>query len=118
MLSDRSDASRGRHCRFYIPRQQLLDAVDRVIGDALKHEAEIRLSMEDVQASRANEAVHCGCALAAGFGADEQEVAPPEGHAAQRPVRDQVVDLCPTVCAAADECRPAIQSVTDGFGRV
>lgn len=75
MLSDGFNARGGRQRRCYIPRQQLLDAVDRVIGNAIEHVSEIRFGVEDVQARRANEAIHCRRALTARVGADEQEVA-------------------------------------------
>ncbi len=53
MLPDGFDASRGRQRRGDVPRQQILDAVRRMIGDALEYIGEIRLGIEAVQPSRA-----------------------------------------------------------------
>ncbi len=60
MLSDGLDVSSRRQRRRHVPRQQFVDAVDRMVSNALKHIGEIRLGIEAVQACRADQAIHRG----------------------------------------------------------
>lgn len=64
MLSDRFDASGQRQRRCHVPRHQFIDAVDRMISDAFEHVGKICLGIEAVQARRADQAIHRGCAFA------------------------------------------------------
>ena len=57
-----------------VPRQQLLDAVDRVLGDALEYLAQVRLGIEPVELGRFHQAVDRRGALAARVGPEEQVV--------------------------------------------
>jgi hypothetical protein len=48
-----------------IPRQQLVDAVDRVRGDALEQFSQVSIRIDAVKQARADQAVDVGGALAA-----------------------------------------------------
>lgn len=55
MLSDGLDVSSRRQRWRHVPRQQFVDAVDRMVSNALEHVGEIRLGIEAVQACRADQ---------------------------------------------------------------
>lgn len=74
MLSDGFDVGSRRQRRRHVPRQQLVDAVDRMVSDALKNIGEIRLGIEAIQACRADQAIHRGGTFATGVGAGEQVI--------------------------------------------
>jgi len=57
-----------------VPGQQFVDAVDRVIGDAREHVAEVGFRIDAVQLGRADQAVDRGGAVAAGIGSSKQVV--------------------------------------------
>jgi hypothetical protein len=64
----------GRNgCRQF-PGQQLLDPVDRMIGDAPHYARQIPFRVDPVQLRRANQAVDRRRPLAAGIGTGEQIV--------------------------------------------
>ena len=49
-----------------VPRQQLLNTVDRMIADALNYVAQIRFGVEAVELGRADQAVNGRSTLASG----------------------------------------------------
>jgi hypothetical protein len=51
MSSSRSLLDRLHH-RHQMPRQQLVDAVDRMVSDALKHRVQVGKRLDTVQARR------------------------------------------------------------------
>lgn len=59
-----------------VPRQEFVDAVDRMIGDAGQHIAEIGFGVEVVEFGAADQAVDRGGSFAASIGAGEQVVFP------------------------------------------
>jgi len=61
--------------RHQAPRQQLVDAVDGMIGDALKHRAQIGKRLNADQARRTDQAIDYRRALATAVGACEQIIA-------------------------------------------
>src|SRR5437867_7770991 len=67
-----------------VPRQQFVDAVDWMLGDALEHMPQIQVRVNVVEACGGDQRVDIRCPLAAGVGAGEQIVAPPKD---QRPNR-------------------------------
>ena len=101
-----------------VPRQQLVDAVDRMVGDALEHVAQVRLGIEAVELGRLHQAVDRRGALAARVGAGEQVVLAAEGDAAQRALGGVVVDLDAAVVAIAGQRRPALRRVADRLRQV
>lgn len=71
--------------RGEIPGQELLDAVDGVIGDLFEQATEIELRTEPVELGRAEQRVDGGGAVTAGIGSAEKEVLPSQSHDAQSP---------------------------------
>ena len=57
------------------PGQQISKAVVRVVGDALKHEAQIRLGIEAIELGGFEQRVERGGALTAGVGAGDDDFA-------------------------------------------
>ena len=72
-------------------RQEFLDAVDRMIGDAGQHVEEIDFGVETVEFGGADQAVDRGGALAAHIGACEQVVLAAQSDGAQGAFRGVVV---------------------------
>jgi hypothetical protein len=90
-----------------VPRQQLFDAVDRVIGDALEHLAQVRLGIQPVELGRLHEATDRRRTLATCIGAEEQVVLATQPDATQRALGGIVVDLDGPVVAVAPQRLPA-----------
>ena len=90
-----------------IPRQQFVNAVDRVIGDIFEHTAEIKLRIKPVELGRADKAVH-GCSpLSSAIGSDEQEVFSFPEQRPQRLFGRAVIDLEQTIFGVASEGTPS-----------
>jgi hypothetical protein len=66
----------NRRYQADVPGQQLCDAVDRVIGDAAEHLAQVGFGIEAVELGAFNKGVDRGGALATGIGAGEQIILP------------------------------------------
>ena len=64
--------------RFEVPRQQLVDAVDRMLGDAREHVAEKRLGVVSVELRRAEQAIDRRGLFASGVAAGEEKVLAPK----------------------------------------
>jgi hypothetical protein len=58
----------------YLPWEQSIDGVDRVIGDALKNIGQVRTRIDIIELATADQRVHGRRALASAIGAGEQEV--------------------------------------------
>lgn len=101
-----------------VPRQQFLDAVDRMIGDALEHVAQIRLGVQPIEFGRLHQAVDRRGALATGVGAEEQVVLATQADPAQRALGSIVVDFDAPVLAVAGECLLVRERVADGFRQI
>jgi len=67
-----------------VPRQQVRNAVDGMVGDACQDIAQVCLRSSPFQFGRADQAVHRGGALAAGIGACEQVILTAKCDGAQR----------------------------------
>ena len=72
--------------RGEIPGQELLNAVDGVIGDLSQQRAEIELWIKPVELGCPQQRVDSGGAVPAGIGSTEQEVLPAQGYGAQCPL--------------------------------
>jgi hypothetical protein len=59
-----------------IPGQQILDAVDQVIGDLFEHAAEVEFRIKPVQFRRSQQRIDRGCTFATRIGPTEQEILP------------------------------------------
>ena len=87
----RSADRRGGRPRRDIPGQQFADAVDRVVGDAAEHVAQVGFGIEPVELGRADQAVDRGGALAAGVGAGKEVVLPSQRDGTQGPLGGVIV---------------------------
>lgn len=86
-----------------IPWHQLMDAVDRVIGDLFEHAAEIKFRIKPIELSCSEQRVDRGCAVATCIGSTEQEVLPAQGDSTQSPLGGRVVYFDPAVVEIARE---------------
>jgi hypothetical protein len=75
VTSQSSGERDARKLGSVVPRQQFIDAVDRMIGDAREHEAQIRFWVEAIEFGGADQAVECDGAFATGIGARENRLA-------------------------------------------
>src|SRR5581483_8377130 len=66
----------------YTPRQQLLDAIDRMLGNAREQRAQIGLGIEPVEFGRADQTIDRRGALATRIRAREQIVLAPQSDRA------------------------------------
>ena len=60
----------------------MVDAIDRVIGDATNHFAQVGFGIDAVELCGLDERINCGCAFAAGVGSCEQIVLAAQGNLA------------------------------------
>jgi hypothetical protein len=84
-----------------VPRQQFVDPIDRVVGDALQHVGQIGLRVQVVELGRTHEAVNRSRSFSAGIGTGKQVVFAAQGDGAQRPFGGVVVDFDSAVIAEA-----------------
>ncbi len=77
---NRRGTSVRRQQRHDVPRQQFVDAVNRVIGDAVDDAMQVGLGIDPVQARGTDEAVHRRRAFAAGIRTGEQIVPAADRH--------------------------------------
>ena len=61
-----------RHFRHGVPRQQLIDAVDRVLGDALEHVLQVGLWIQAAEFRGSDQGIHCCGPFASGVRTSEQ----------------------------------------------
>jgi hypothetical protein len=66
----------SRHLPFDLPRQQLIDTIDRMLGDAADHLTQVGLGVEAVEFARADQAVDCRRTLASRVRARNEEILP------------------------------------------
>ena len=86
------------------------------IGQAIDHVAEPGLRIEAIKFGAFQHGVEdCG-ALAAGIGAEEQEIFAGNGDTAQCPLGDIIVDREPAITGIVAQCLPAAERVLDRFG--
>jgi hypothetical protein len=80
-----SEVSVSRKRGSQVPRQELLDAVDGVIGNALQHGAKVEFWVETVQLGRTEQTIErCG-PFPTGVGARKKIAFATQCHCAQRP---------------------------------
>ena len=103
----------NRSCGSNIPGQQLINAVNWMIGNAHQDVAQICFRVESVQFGRADQAVHGCSTFSASIGAREQVVLPSDRNSAQRTLRCIVVNLEQTVIAIALQSTPAAQCIAN-----
>lgn len=62
----------------HLPRQQFVDAIDRMLGNASKHVPQVTIRLHAVEQRRADQAVDGSGPFTARIGASEQIIAPPQ----------------------------------------
>ena len=102
-------------CR-YIPRQQFIDAIDRVLGDTFEHAPQVGFRIDVIEFGRADQRVDASGALAAGVGTSKEMIFTPKCDGSQRSLCRVVIELGPSVIAVSAECLPAGERVADGPG--
>ena len=107
-----------RELRGAVPGQEVVDPIDRMIGDVGQHMAQPGLGVNTAQLGRADQRVDGGGTLATAVGASKQVVAPANGNATQGALGGRVVDLDDAVVAVAQQRRPQIERVLDRGRRV
>ena len=89
--------------RGAVPGQEVVNAVDRMVGDVGQHMAEPGLGVNTVELGGADQRVDRGCPFAAAVGAGEQVVAPAagSGHTGWPPPCPTCGTAFPETCAAS-----------------
>src|SRR5579875_921596 len=104
--------------RGEIPGQELVDAVDGMIGDLFEHASEIEFWIQPVELGRSQQRVDRGSAVTTGIGSTEQEVLPAQSHNTQSPLGRRVVHLDLSIVEVARERTPARQRIANRRSRV
>src|SRR4029453_14455085 len=92
--------------RSDVPRQQVVDAVDRMLGNAVEYLTQIRFRIDAVELRRSNQAVERGGMLPACIRSGKKIILASKGHGTQRSFGGIVVDLEAAVSAIACQCNP------------
>ena len=107
-----------RYERGDMPRQQLHDAIDRMLGDTLENIAQVGFRIELIELGRTDERVDNGRALTAAVSTGEEIIFSAESNRAKRAFRGIVVDLDSSIIAISCEGFPACEAVMDGARKV
>ena len=86
-----------------MPRQQLHDAIDRMLGDTLENIAQVGFRIELIELGRTDERVDNGRALTAAVSTGEEIIFSAESNRAKRAFRGIVVDLDSSIIAISCE---------------
>lgn len=96
-----------------LPWQQVVDALDGVVGDASEDLFEIELRVESIQLGGAEQRVDGSGAFAARVRSGEERVFAAKGHDTQGALGGIVVDLEVAILCIASESAPAREGVAD-----
>ena len=66
-------------CWVDVPRQQFIDAIDRMVADSLEHRGQIIVRVDAIEFGRAKYRVQHGGSLASGDRASKQIIFPAQG---------------------------------------
>src|SRR5690606_16669113 len=101
-----------------IPRLELGNTCDRMLGDASEHISKVRLRIDPVELGGTHERVDRCRTLATCVRAREQVVLAAKRNRSKRTLRGVVVDLDAPVVAIAQERRPARERIPDRSGKL
>src|SRR5579859_8284649 len=101
----------GRVGRVPIPRQQLVEPLDGMLGDARENVGEPGLWIDIIHLGRDDQAVHYGGPLAATIGAAEQPGFSPQGDTAYAAFSGIVGQADAAIVEEARERDPALEHV-------
>ena len=96
-----------------VPGQQVVDAVDRVVSDALQDMCQISLRVQTVEFRRTDQAINSRRSFTASIRADELIILATQSDGAQRPLCRVVVDFDAAVIAIARQRLPPIERIKD-----
>src|SRR5262245_50316221 len=97
--------------RSPVPRQELVELVDGVLGNARQYVGEPRLRINVVHLRRNNDAVHGSSAPAPAIGSCEKPGLTAQRDTPQSPFRGVVIEADATIIEKACECSPAFEYV-------
>ena len=96
-----------------VPGQEIGDATDRVLGDALQRHAQVSLRINAVQLGCADQTVDSGGPFAARMRSREEIVFPSQGNSTQCPFGGVIVDLEGAVFRITQQGTPASQRIAN-----
>ena len=99
-----------------VPRQQLVQATERLVGDPLEPVGEPSLRIDVVELGRTDQPVHDRGPLAATIRAAEQPCLTAEGHPSQAALSGVAARTDPPIVEQAREGRPALEHAVHGPG--
>ena len=101
-----------------VPRQEIINPVDGMIGDICQHVTQPSFGIDTVQLGRADQRLDRGGPFATADGAGDQIVAPTNGHTTQGAFGRRVVNLGGAVVAVAQQRRPELERLQNRRRRV
>jgi len=101
----------------YVPRQQVVDPADGMVGDTFEDMVEVEFRIEAVELGGAEQRIDDGGAFATGVRACEEIVLTTERNHAQRPFGGVVVDLQMSIVDVASQRLPAREGIADRRSR-
>ena len=104
----------GVHSIGHGPRQQFIDTIDRMLADALKDIAQIRLRLDRIELGGADQRLEHRRARTSRIGAKMQIVLATDRYRAQRPLGGIVVRLYAPIAHETRERAPVRQRVAMG----
>lgn len=107
----------GATSELDIPRQQFIDAVGWVTGDARDEAAEICLGVEAAEFGGFDDGVDGGGAVVSAVGAGEGPVFASDGQGTDSAFGSVVADVETSVSGVARQCVPAREGIADGLSQ-
>ena len=101
-----------------VPGKQLIDPVDRVLGNAGQDLAKISFRVQTVEFGGADQRVDGGSAYAAGVGPTKKVILPSKCNSSKRPFGGRVVYLQQSIVNIARERTPVRERIADGASRL
>jgi hypothetical protein len=101
-----------------VPRQKVINAIDRVIRDTGEHVAQIAFRLDAIEFSGTYYRVNRRGSLAATVGAGKQIVLPAERYRSKRSFCRVVIDLDPAIVSVAGERLPSCKGIVDRTGQI
>src|SRR5271157_1884192 len=101
----------------HIPRQQLLDAIDGMIGDAFEDVLQIPLRVDAIEFASFDKAINDRRTLTAAVGSEEQIIASSGSNTTNGALRNTVVYLQAPILGIAAQGIPTVQRVAICLGK-
>jgi len=101
-----------------VPRRELLDTGDGLIGDVRQHMPQVGFGIEAVELGRTDEGVEDGCSFASAIRAREEIVAATDGNPTQGPFGCGVIDLDASIVEVTHYRVPEREGVVNRRSRI